>query len=125
MMSEDLIPCESTEVCPCFVSVEPGGGEEVELEMLVSVSQVSVAQRDTVVRQLAALLHVLDSDIQVRALQGRSHLRYRRDNPDLYTCTLILICWPVLFGLPADSKFSATQESSCQQVTNVFYSQNG
>uniref|UniRef100_UPI0037E948AD dyslexia-associated protein KIAA0319-like n=1 Tax=Semicossyphus pulcher TaxID=241346 RepID=UPI0037E948AD len=56
------------------VRPEPGGGEEVELEMLVSVSQVSVAQRDTVVRQLAALLHVLDSDIQVRALQGHSHL---------------------------------------------------
>uniref|UniRef100_A0A3Q3ISI1 PKD domain-containing protein n=1 Tax=Monopterus albus TaxID=43700 RepID=A0A3Q3ISI1_MONAL len=35
---------------------------------------VSVAQRDTVVRQLAALLHVLDRDVQVRALQGRSHL---------------------------------------------------
>jgi len=49
----------------------------VELEMLVSVSQVSVAQRDTVVRQLAALIHVLDSDVQVRALQGRSHLRYQ------------------------------------------------
>lgn len=45
--------------------------------MSVSVSQVSVAQRDTVVRQLAALFHVLDSDIQVRALQGHSHLRYR------------------------------------------------
>ncbi|TMS01713.1 Dyslexia-associated protein KIAA0319, partial [Larimichthys crocea] len=56
------------------VRPEPGGGEEVELEMLVSVSQVSVAQRDTVVRQLAALFHVLDSDIQVRALQGHSHL---------------------------------------------------
>ncbi|XP_071325524.1 dyslexia-associated protein KIAA0319 [Trachinotus anak] len=56
------------------VRPEPGGGEEVELEMLVSVSQVSLAQRDTVVRQLAALLHVLDSDIQVRALQGHSHL---------------------------------------------------
>ncbi|TKS82731.1 Dyslexia-associated protein KIAA0319 [Collichthys lucidus] len=56
------------------VRPEPGGGEEVELEMLVSVSQVSMAQRDTVVRQLAALFHVLDSDIQVRALQGHSHL---------------------------------------------------
>nr|XP_020473050.1 dyslexia-associated protein KIAA0319 homolog [Monopterus albus] len=56
------------------VRPEPGGPEEVELEMLVSVSQVSVAQRDTVVRQLAALLHVLDRDVQVRALQGRSHL---------------------------------------------------
>lgn len=47
----------------------------MELEMLVSVSQVSVAQRDTVVRQLAALIHVLDSDVQVRALQGHSHIR--------------------------------------------------
>ncbi|XP_072249562.1 dyslexia-associated protein KIAA0319 isoform X2 [Leuresthes tenuis] len=56
------------------VRPEPGGGEQVELEMLVSVAQVSVAQRDTVVRQLAALIHVLDSDVQVRALQGRSHL---------------------------------------------------
>ncbi|XP_063341231.1 dyslexia-associated protein KIAA0319 [Pelmatolapia mariae] len=56
------------------VRPEPGGGEQVELEMLVSVSQVSVAQRDTVVRQLAALIHVLDSDLHVRALQGHSHI---------------------------------------------------
>lgn len=44
----------------------------MELELLVSVWQVSVAQRDSLVRQLAALLHVLDTDVQVRALQGRS-----------------------------------------------------
>ncbi|KAM4581000.1 dyslexia-associated protein KIAA0319 [Odontesthes bonariensis] len=56
------------------VRPEPGGGEQVELEMLVPVSQVSVAQRDTVVRQLAALIHVLNGDVQVRALQGRSHI---------------------------------------------------
>ncbi|XP_059194804.1 dyslexia-associated protein KIAA0319 [Centropristis striata] len=56
------------------VRPEPGGGQQVELEMLVAVSQVSVAQRDTVVRQLAALIHVLDTDVQVRALQGHSHL---------------------------------------------------
>lgn len=48
--------------------------------MLVAVSQVSVAQRDTLVRQLAALIHVLDRDIRVRALQGRTQLRYQ--NPD-------------------------------------------
>ncbi|XP_037639869.1 dyslexia-associated protein KIAA0319 homolog isoform X1 [Sebastes umbrosus] len=64
----------STATATVEVRPEPGGGEEVELEMLVSVSQVSVAQRDTVVRQLAALIHVLDGDIQVRALQGHSHL---------------------------------------------------
>ncbi|XP_017295296.1 dyslexia-associated protein KIAA0319 homolog [Kryptolebias marmoratus] len=54
------------------VRPEPGGEEQVELEMLVSVSQVSVAQRDTVVRQLAALIHVLDGDVRVRALQERT-----------------------------------------------------
>lgn len=54
---------------------EPDGGQQVELELLVSVSELSMAQRDTVVRQLAALLHVVDTDIQVVALQGRSHLR--------------------------------------------------
>ncbi|KAF1388516.1 hypothetical protein PFLUV_G00091080 [Perca fluviatilis] len=55
-------------------TVEVRPGDAVELEMLVAVSQVSVAQRDTVVRQLAALLHVLDGDIQVQALLGHSHL---------------------------------------------------
>ncbi|XP_029959356.1 dyslexia-associated protein KIAA0319 homolog [Salarias fasciatus] len=64
----------STATATVEVRPEPGGGQQVELEMLVSVSQVSLAQRDTVVRQLAALLHVLDSDVQVRALQGHSHL---------------------------------------------------
>ncbi|XP_060936822.1 dyslexia-associated protein KIAA0319 [Limanda limanda] len=64
----------STATATVEVRPDPGGGEEVELEMLVSVSQVSLSQRDTVVRQLAALLHVLDGDIQVRALQGHSHL---------------------------------------------------
>uniref|UniRef100_A0A3Q3X7A3 PKD/Chitinase domain-containing protein n=1 Tax=Mola mola TaxID=94237 RepID=A0A3Q3X7A3_MOLML len=56
------------------VRPEPGGGQEVELELAVSVCQVSVAQKDTVVQQLAALLHIFDSDIQIRALQGHSHL---------------------------------------------------
>lgn len=43
--------------------------------MLVGVSQVSVLQLDTVVQQLAALIHVLNSDVHVRALEGRSQLR--------------------------------------------------
>lgn len=58
-----------------FVPAEPGGGQEVELEMLVPVWRISVAQRDTLIRQLAALLHVLDGDVQVRALTGRSASR--------------------------------------------------
>ncbi|XP_024114153.1 dyslexia-associated protein KIAA0319 isoform X2 [Oryzias melastigma] len=56
------------------VQPEPAGGEQVELEMLVGVSQVSVLQLDTVVQQLAALIHVLNSDVHVRALEGRSQL---------------------------------------------------
>lgn len=43
--------------------------------MLVPVSQVSVLQRDTVVQQLAALIRVPNSDVHVRALEGRSQLR--------------------------------------------------
>uniref|UniRef100_A0A4W6DM57 KIAA0319 n=1 Tax=Lates calcarifer TaxID=8187 RepID=A0A4W6DM57_LATCA len=50
------------------VEVRPGRTESQTLRA------GGLAQRDTVVRQLAALLHVLDSDIQVRALQGHSHL---------------------------------------------------
>uniref|UniRef100_A0AAY4BEC7 MANSC domain-containing protein n=1 Tax=Denticeps clupeoides TaxID=299321 RepID=A0AAY4BEC7_9TELE len=45
------------------VRPDPRAREEVELELQVGVSQVSHQQRDTVLRQLAALLHVLDSDI--------------------------------------------------------------
>lgn len=57
------------------VRPEPGGGQEVELELLVPVWQVSVAQRDTLLRQLAALLHVLDADVHVSALEGRTPSR--------------------------------------------------
>ncbi|XP_056142920.1 dyslexia-associated protein KIAA0319 [Lampris incognitus] len=64
----------STATATVEVRPEPGGGEEVEVEMLVAVSQVSVAQRDTVLRQLAALLHVLENDIHLTVLQGHSHL---------------------------------------------------
>ncbi|KAM4600395.1 dyslexia-associated protein KIAA0319 [Polymixia lowei] len=64
----------STATATVEVRPDPGGGEEVDVEMLVSVAQVSVAQRDTVLRQLAALLHVLDNDIQLSVLQGHSQL---------------------------------------------------
>jgi len=48
----------------------------VELELQVCVAQVSQLQKDTVVRQLAALLHVLDSDIALKGLHGQSDIRY-------------------------------------------------
>ncbi|KAF3838978.1 hypothetical protein F7725_017695 [Dissostichus mawsoni] len=47
-----------------------GGGAGMQ----VAVFSGERAQRDKLVRQLAALIHVLDSDIQVRALLGHSHL---------------------------------------------------
>ncbi|XP_011603529.2 dyslexia-associated protein KIAA0319 isoform X3 [Takifugu rubripes] len=68
----DALGRSSSATATVEVRPERGGGQEVELEMLVPVSQISVAQRDTVIRQLAALLHVLNGDVQVRALQGRS-----------------------------------------------------
>ena len=64
-----------TRCAPLLPPPDPGGSEEVEVEMLVPVAQVSVAQKDTVLRQLAALLHVLDSDIHLRGLRGHSDLR--------------------------------------------------
>ncbi|KAJ7985485.1 hypothetical protein DPEC_G00352520 [Dallia pectoralis] len=62
----------STATATVEVRPDPGGGEEVEVEMWVAVAQVSISQRDTVLRQLAALLHILDKDIHFRGLWGRS-----------------------------------------------------
>ncbi|XP_038848641.1 dyslexia-associated protein KIAA0319-like [Salvelinus namaycush] len=56
------------------VRPDPGGREEVEVEMLVALAQVSVSQKDTVLRQLAALLHVLDNDLHLRGLWGHSDI---------------------------------------------------
>ncbi|XP_066538616.1 dyslexia-associated protein KIAA0319 isoform X2 [Hoplias malabaricus] len=60
--------------------------EEVELELQVTVAQVSQQQKDTVVRQLAALLHVLDTDIALKGLHGQSDistvLRFSVQGPD-------------------------------------------
>ncbi|CAB1334288.1 unnamed protein product [Coregonus sp. 'balchen'] len=64
----------STATATVEVRSDPGGREEVEVEMLVAVAQVSVSQRDTVLRQLAALLHVLDNDIHLRGQRGHSDL---------------------------------------------------
>uniref|UniRef100_A0A8C5D710 Dyslexia-associated protein KIAA0319-like n=1 Tax=Gouania willdenowi TaxID=441366 RepID=A0A8C5D710_GOUWI len=64
----------STSVATVEVRPDPGGADQIELELQVCVNQVSVAQRETMVRQLAALLHVLDTDIYVRSLQGHSDL---------------------------------------------------
>ncbi|KAM9488878.1 dyslexia-associated protein KIAA0319 isoform 2-T2 [Clarias gariepinus] len=60
--------------------------EEVELELQVPLAQVSQQQKESVVRQLAALLHVLDADITMKGLHGQSDIstvfRFSVQGPD-------------------------------------------
>lgn len=48
----------------------------MELILQVGVGQLSEQQKDTLVRQLAVLLNVLDSDIKVQKIQAYSDIRY-------------------------------------------------
>ncbi|XP_060725815.1 dyslexia-associated protein KIAA0319 [Tachysurus vachellii] len=48
--------------------------DEVEMELQVPLAQVSQQQKQSVVRQLAALLHVLDEDINMKGLHGQSDI---------------------------------------------------
>uniref|UniRef100_A0A8C1SWC9 Si:ch73-215d9.1 n=1 Tax=Cyprinus carpio TaxID=7962 RepID=A0A8C1SWC9_CYPCA len=64
------------------VRPDPREREEVELELQVGVAQVSQQQKETVVRQLAAFLHVLDSDIALKGLHGQSDIRFSVQGPD-------------------------------------------
>ena len=47
----------------------------MELILQVGVGQLTEQYKDTLVRQLAALLNVLDSDIRVQKIQAHSDLR--------------------------------------------------
>uniref|UniRef100_A0A8B9H2Y6 Si:ch73-215d9.1 n=1 Tax=Astyanax mexicanus TaxID=7994 RepID=A0A8B9H2Y6_ASTMX len=68
-------------VCVC-VCADLREREEVELELQVAVAQVSQQQKDTVVRQLAALLHVMDTDIALKGLHGHTVFRFSVQGPD-------------------------------------------
>lgn len=48
----------------------------MELILQVGAGQLTGQQKDTLVRQLATLLGVLDSDIRVQKIQAHSDLRY-------------------------------------------------
>lgn len=61
-------------MCLCLC-VDVREREEVELELQVPLAQISQQQKDSVVRQLAALLHVLDSDITMKGLHDQSDIR--------------------------------------------------
>ncbi|KAM9308308.1 dyslexia-associated protein KIAA0319 homolog [Gastrophryne carolinensis] len=54
------------------VRADPKKQNLVELILDVPVSQLTEQQKDTLVRQLAVLLNVLDSDIKVRKIQAHS-----------------------------------------------------
>ncbi|KAI7806175.1 dyslexia-associated protein KIAA0319 isoform X1 [Triplophysa rosa] len=82
----DALGRSSTATATIEVRPDPREREEVELELQVGVAQVSQQQQDTVVRQLAALLHVLDSDIALKGLHGQSDIstvfRFSVQGPD-------------------------------------------
>ncbi|XP_024607743.1 dyslexia-associated protein KIAA0319 homolog isoform X4 [Neophocaena asiaeorientalis asiaeorientalis] len=56
------------------VRPDPKKSGLVELILQVGVGQLTEQQKDTLVRQLAVLLHVLDSDIKVQKIQALSDL---------------------------------------------------
>uniref|UniRef100_A0A287D3T3 KIAA0319 n=1 Tax=Ictidomys tridecemlineatus TaxID=43179 RepID=A0A287D3T3_ICTTR len=56
------------------VRPDPRRGGLVELTLQVGVGQLTEQQKDAVVRQLAVLLDVLDSDIKVQRIQAHSDL---------------------------------------------------
>ncbi|XP_062393666.1 dyslexia-associated protein KIAA0319 [Sardina pilchardus] len=70
----DTLGRSSTATATVEVRSDPREREEVELELQVGVAQVSQQQRNTVLRQLAALLHVLDADIAFKGLHGQSDI---------------------------------------------------
>nr|XP_006051260.2 dyslexia-associated protein KIAA0319 homolog [Bubalus bubalis]XP_006051261.2 dyslexia-associated protein KIAA0319 homolog [Bubalus bubalis]XP_025122201.1 dyslexia-associated protein KIAA0319 homolog [Bubalus bubalis]XP_025122205.1 dyslexia-associated protein KIAA0319 homolog [Bubalus bubalis]XP_025122213.1 dyslexia-associated protein KIAA0319 homolog [Bubalus bubalis]XP_025122216.1 dyslexia-associated protein KIAA0319 homolog [Bubalus bubalis]XP_025122220.1 dyslexia-associated protein KIAA len=63
-----------TDTATVEVQPDPKKGGLVELILQVGVGQLTEQHKDTLVRQLAALLNVLDSDIRVQKIQAHSDL---------------------------------------------------
>lgn len=59
----------------------------VELILQVGIGQLTEQQKDTLVRQLAVLLNVLDSDIKVQKIQAHSDLRYEPHTNPARSCS--------------------------------------
>lgn len=70
------LPGSERIACSFFLS-DPKRNGLVELILQVGVGQLSEQQKDTLVRQLAVLLNVLDSDIKVQKIQAYSDIRYK------------------------------------------------
>ncbi|XP_045407853.1 dyslexia-associated protein KIAA0319 homolog isoform X4 [Lemur catta] len=63
-----------TDTATVEVQPDPRKSGLVELTLQVGVGQLTEQQKDTLVRQLAVLLNVLDSDIKVQKIQAHSDL---------------------------------------------------
>nr|XP_005903206.1 PREDICTED: dyslexia-associated protein KIAA0319 homolog isoform X2 [Bos mutus] len=63
-----------TDTATVEVRPDPKKGGLVELILQVGVGQLTEQHKDTLMRQLAALLNVLDSDIRVQKIQAHSDL---------------------------------------------------
>ncbi|XP_068816699.1 dyslexia-associated protein KIAA0319 homolog isoform X3 [Capricornis sumatraensis] len=63
-----------TDTATVEVRPDPKKGGLVELILQVGVGQLTEQHKDTLVRQLAALLNVLDADIRVQKIQAHSDL---------------------------------------------------
>ncbi|XP_014644200.1 PREDICTED: dyslexia-associated protein KIAA0319 homolog [Ceratotherium simum simum] len=63
-----------TDTATVEVRPDPRKSGLVELILQVGIAQLTEQQKDTVVRQLAVLLNVLDSDIKVQKIQAHSDL---------------------------------------------------
>nr|XP_014353719.1 PREDICTED: dyslexia-associated protein KIAA0319 homolog isoform X1 [Latimeria chalumnae] len=63
-----------TDTATVEVQPDPQRNDLVELILQVEVSQLTEQQENTLVRQLAVLLNVLDSDIKVQKIQAHSDL---------------------------------------------------
>lgn len=60
----------------CSLSSDPRKDGLVELILQVGVEQLTEQQKGTLVRQLAALLNVFDSDVKVLKIQAHTDVRY-------------------------------------------------
>nr|XP_011765484.1 dyslexia-associated protein KIAA0319-like [Macaca nemestrina] len=64
-----------TDTATVEVQPDPRRSGLVELTLQVGVGQLTEQRKDTLVRQLAVLLNVLDSDIKVQKIRAHSDLR--------------------------------------------------
>lgn len=65
----------------CSISSDPRKDGLVELILQVGVEQLTEQQKETLVRQLAVLLNVLDSDVKVLKIQAHTDVRYEAACP--------------------------------------------